>query len=283
MLGNPTEAALLLWLYQRKINYLEIREEAVVSDQLTFSTERKFMASVADSTSLGKRVLYVKGAPEIVLSKCSRVLSDGQLRPAAELNGKINDLLHEYQGQAMRTLGFACEIIDDDLPRIVKGNLANINLTYLGIVAIEDPVREEVPAAVKRCMEAGIDIKMVTGDTSGTSREIGKQIGIWSDQDTRENIISGIDFEKLSDEEASKMVGNLKIMCRARPTDKQRLVQLLQRSGAVVALLRVMVLMMLLLLITLMWDCRWVQALLWQRRQATSPFWMIPSTASPLR
>jgi len=235
LLGNPTEAALLLWLYQQKINYLKIRDEAVIVDQLTFSTERKFMASVADSTSLGKRVLYVKGAPEIVLSKCTKVLADGQVRPVGELTGKINSMLHEYQGQAMRTLGFAYEIIDDDLPRIEKGNLANANLVFLGIVAIADPVREDVPASVKRCLEAGIDVKIVTGDTSGTSREIGRRIGIWSDQDTSENIISGIDFEKLSDEEASRIVLNLKVMCRARPTDKQRLVQLLQKTGAVVA------------------------------------------------
>ncbi len=235
LLGNPTEAALLFWLYKRKINYLEVREEAVVSDQLTFSTERKFMASVADSTPLGKRVLYVKGAPEIVLSRCKQVLTDGQTKPIGEFTGIINDLLQKYQGQSMRTLGFAYEIIDDDLPRISKGNLINSNLTYLGIVAIDDPVREEVPSAVQRCMEAGIDIKMVTGDTPGTSREIGRQIGIWSDQDTSENIISGIDFEKLPDDEASRIAGNLKIMCRARPTDKQRLVQLLQKSGAVVA------------------------------------------------
>lgn len=235
MLGNPTEAAMLYWLYKKNVNYLKIREEAAVADQLTFSTERKFMATMVDSDSPGKRVLYVKGAPEIVLSRCSGVLSEGQIRPVDELSAKITSLLHGYQAQAMRTLGLAYEIVEDDFPRIVKGNLANSHLIFLGIVAIEDPVREDVPASVKRCMDAGIDIKIVTGDTPGTSREIGKQIGIWAEEDSAQNIISGTDFAKLSDEDACKIVQDLKIMCRARPTDKQRLVQLLQQTGAVVA------------------------------------------------
>jgi Ca2+-transporting ATPase len=235
LLGNPTEAALLLWLHQRNINYLEVRDSAFVTDQLTFSTERKFMASIADSSSTGKRVLYVKGAPEIVLSKCKHVRADGVIRPVEDFAAGINSLLRQYQDQAMRTLGFAYEIIDDELPRITKNNLSNTNLIFLGIVAIEDPVREDVPASVKRCLDAGIDIKIVTGDTPGTSREIGKRIGIWSDQDNNRNIISGTDFEALPEKEALERVADLKIMCRARPTDKQRLVQLLQESGSVVA------------------------------------------------
>jgi len=224
-LGNPTEAALLLWLNDHEINYLELREEASIEEQLTFSTERKFMATIVDSPLLNKKVLYVKGAPEIVLSKCNDVLYEDERE----------ELLLQYQNQAMRTLGFAYEIIDDDKARFVNGHLANSGLTYLGVVAISDPVREDVPSAVQKCLNAGIDVKIVTGDTPGTAREIGRQIGIWNDSDKLQNIITGTEFEALSDEVALSRVQHLKIMCRARPTDKQRLVQLLQKSGSVVA------------------------------------------------
>jgi Ca2+-transporting ATPase len=234
-LGNPTEAALLLWLNSYNVNYLQIREEAVIIEQLTFSAERKYMATIADSPLLGKRILYVKGAPEILLSKCSRVLYDNESKPVGSVAFEIENLLLDYQNKAMRTLGFAYEIIEDDQQRIINGKLVNTNLAFIGIAAITDHVREEVPGAVKKCMEAGIEIKMVTGDTSGTSMEVGRRIGIWTDTDTNDNIITGVDFEKLSEEKASQKVKQLKIMCRARPTDKQRLVQLLQRAGSIVA------------------------------------------------
>ncbi len=234
-LGNPTEAALLLWLNGSKINYLELREDAEITEQLTFSTERKFMATIVKSPLLNKKVLYVKGAPEIVLSKCNDVLYEGEHKPAVAVKASIEELLLQYQNQAMRTLGFAYEIIDDEKARFVNGNLANTNLTYLGVVAISDPVREDVPEAVQKCLNAGIDVKIVTGDTPGTAREIGRQIGIWNDSDQLHNIITGTEFEALSDEVALSRVQHMKIMCRARPTDKQRLVQLLQKSGSVVA------------------------------------------------
>jgi Ca2+-transporting ATPase len=234
-LGNPTEAALLLWLDKEKINYLDIREDVIIIEQLTFSTERKYMATIADSPLVGKRILYLKGAPEIVLSKCNQVLSDKELKPIGSSTGEIQGLLLDYQNQAMRTLGFAYEIIEDEQPRFINGSITNTNLTFLGIVAIADPVREEVPGAIQKCLDAGIDIKMVTGDTLGTSREVGRRIGIWTEEDSDENIISGLNFEKLSDEEAVKRVMQLKIMYRARPTDKQRLVQLLQQLGSIVA------------------------------------------------
>lgn len=234
-LGNPTEAALLLWLNDKKINYLELREDAVVTEQLTFSTERKFMATIVDSPLLNKKVLYVKGAPEIVLSKCNDVLYEGAHKPVLAVKSAIEELLLQYQNQAMRTLGFAYEIIDDENARFVNGQLANTNLTYLGVVAISDPVREDVPEAVQKCLNAGIDVKIVTGDTPGTAREIGRQIGIWNDSDKLHNIITGTEFEAMSDEVALSRVQHLKIMCRARPTDKQRLVQLLQKAGSVVA------------------------------------------------
>lgn len=236
-LGNPTEAALLLWLNSQQQNYLTLREEAPVMDQLTFSTERKYMATVVKSPLLGKKVLYVKGAPEIVLANSQRVAIDNTYKPVDACKADIEKQLLDYQNQAMRTLGFAYQIIEDgqDESFFVNGRLHNTDLTYLGIVAISDPVRADVPAAVQSCLNAGIDVKIVTGDTPGTAREIGRQIGTWKPEDTDRNIITGPSFEALTDEEVLDRVLDLKIMCRARPTDKQRLVQLLQKKGAVVA------------------------------------------------
>lgn len=234
-LGNPTEAALLLWLNDNGINYLDIRENTKVVDQLTFSTERKYMATIVDSPLIGQRVLYVKGAPEIVLSKCAVVQTGEGMQAASEEKDKIDAQLLQYQNMAMRTLGFAYKILDASAKDIEVEDLAEGDLIFLGITAISDPVREDVPAAVAKCLNAGIDVKIVTGDTPGTAREIGRQIGIWKDTDTDLNIITGPNFEALSDEEAFKRVMSLKIMCRARPTDKQRLVQLLQQNGAIVA------------------------------------------------
>ena len=237
-LGNPTEAALLLWLRSQGVDYLPLREGAKVISQLTFSTERKYMATVVNSPLLKKKVLYVKGAPEIVLSHCKQVAANGSLVPTAQMRPEIEKQLLAYQGKAMRTLGFAYQVLgenEDDAP-YVEGRLKEgLDLTYLGVVAISDPVRADVPAAVQHCTNAGISVKIVTGDTPGTAREIGRQIGIWKPEDTDRNIITGPAFEALSDDEAYNRVMDLKIMCRARPTDKQRLVQLLQKHGAVVA------------------------------------------------
>ena len=237
-LGNPTEAALLLWLNAQGVDYLPLREEAEVISQLTFSTERKYMATVVKSPLLGKKVLYVKGAPEIVLGNCRRVMMNGDVIPTEKARPEIEQQLLAYQNQAMRTLGFAYQILEEGANEApyTDGRLnKDLDLTYLGIVAISDPVRKDVPAAVQNCMKAGIAVKIVTGDTPGTAREIGRQIGIWKPEDTDRNIITGPAFEALSDEEALNRVLDLKIMCRARPTDKQRLVKLLQEKGAVVA------------------------------------------------
>lgn len=236
-LGNPTEAALLLWLNSQHQNYLTLREEAKVVSQLTFSTERKYMATVVQSPLLGKKVLYVKGAPEIVLANSRRVAINETYKPVEACKAEIEKQLLDYQNQAMRTLGFAYQLIEDGEEKsfFVDGRLHNTDLTYLGIVAISDPVRADVPAAVQSCLNAGIDVKIVTGDTPGTAREIGRQIGTWKPEDTERNIITGPSFKALTDEEALDRVLDLKIMCRARPTDKQRLVQLLQQKGAVVA------------------------------------------------
>ncbi len=236
-IGNPTEAALLLWLDAQGENYEPLRSEAVVVSQLTFSTERKYMATVVDSPLLGRKVLYVKGAPEIVLSNCETVITADGAKPSADCRKEIEDKLLSYQNQAMRTLGFAYKILDSgdsDAP-YREGRLAVDGLQFLGIVAISDPVRADVPEAVQACLNAGVDVKIVTGDTPGTAREIGRQIGIWKSDTHDTSIITGPDFEALSDEEAFKRVMGLKIMCRARPMDKQRLVRLLQENGAVVA------------------------------------------------
>lgn len=233
--GNPTEVALLLWLNSQGLNYLEMREDAKVLDQLTFSTERKFMATLVESPLIGKKVLYVKGAPEIVLGKCKEVILDGRRVDSVEYRSTVEAQLLNYQNMAMRTLGFAFRIVEDGEPNDCVELVAENNLNFLGVVAISDPIRPDVPAAVAKCQSAGIDIKIVTGDTPGTATEIARQIGLWKPEDTERNRITGVAFADLTDEEALDRVMDLKIMSRARPTDKQRLVQLLQQKGAVVA------------------------------------------------
>ena len=233
--GNPTEVALLLWLNKQGQNYLPMRENAPVLDQLTFSTERKYMATLVQSPLLGKKVLYVKGAPEIVLGKCKDVVLDGQRVDATEYRSTIDQQLLAYQNMAMRTLGFAYKIVDDNAPQDCVELAGGNDLSFLGIVAISDPIRPDVPAAVGKCQSAGISVKIVTGDTPGTATEIARQIGLWKPEDTERNRITGAAFAELTDEEALDRVMDLKIMSRARPTDKQRLVQLLQKKGAVVA------------------------------------------------
>lgn len=224
--GNPTEIALLLWLNGKGKDYMSLREAAKVVNQLTFSTERKYMATLVESPVIGKRVLYVKGAPEIVMGKCN--LSAEQI----EAN---NRQLLEYQNKAMRTLGLAYRVVSDESETDCATLVAEGGLTFLGIFAISDPIRPDVPAAVERCQSAGINIKIVTGDTPGTATEIARQIGLWKPEDTERNRITGVEFAALTDEEALDRVLDLKVMSRARPMDKQRLVQLLQQKGAVVA------------------------------------------------
>ena len=230
--GNPTEVALLLWLNAQGRDYLKLREEAQVVEQLTFSTERKYMATLVESPLLGKKVLYVKGAPEIVLGKCREVWLDGQRMDAGEYRPQVEAQLLAYQNMAMRTLGFAFKVVEAQEEIDMK---QLDGLTFLGVAAISDPIRPDVPAAVQKCQSAGIGIKIVTGDTPGTATEIARQIGLWKPEDTDRNRITGVEFAALTDEEALERVMDLKIMSRARPTDKQRLVQLLQQKGAVVA------------------------------------------------
>ena len=229
VLGNPTEGALLLWLNSHAIDYRKVREEAEVTEQLPFTTERKYMATVVKSALMpGKRIIYVKGAPEIVFSLC-KTAGEGAT------GCSIEKQLLEYQNRAMRTLGFAFDILDENEVAIADGKVAAEHLHFIGIAAIADPVRADVPAAVKECIDAGISIKIVTGDTPATAREIGRQIGLWTNADTDNNIITGPEFAALTDEDVMNRVLDLKIIARARPMDKKRLVESLQKKGQVVA------------------------------------------------
>jgi Ca2+-transporting ATPase len=227
-LGNPTEGALLLWLHEKGINYLPLREKAEIIEQLTFSTERKYMATIVHSPLLGKKILYVKGAPEIVLELCKII-------PLPKEN--IHAQLLEYQNKAMRTLSFAYQIIDDEDETVFihEGKLQNINLSFVGIVAISDPLRTDVSDAVRACLKAGIDVKIVTGDTPGTAKEIGRQIGLWQENESETHHLTGNEFAAMDDKALLERILDLKILSRARPMDKQRLVQLLQSKKQVIA------------------------------------------------
>ena len=233
-IGNPTEGALLLWLDVHGYDYELMREESKVISQLPFSTERKYMATLVEKE--GTRTLYIKGAPEIILRHSKTFLSTGEKKcPIEEARPIAEELLIKYQNMAMRTLGFAMAEVENDSNIDCEALVESSDITFLGIAAISDPIRPDVPSAVKKCQSAGIGIKIVTGDTPGTATEIARQIGLWTEADTDRNRITGVEFASLSDEEALERVMDLKIMSRARPTDKQRLVQLLQKCGAVVA------------------------------------------------
>lgn len=229
VLGNPTEGALLMWLYEHGTDYRELRENSTIVDQLPFNTERKYMATVVDSALMpGRRILYVKGAPEIVFAMC-RTMGEGATRE------RIENQLLDYQNHAMRTLGFAFQMLDKGDVAISNGRVTATRLHFIGITAIADPVRSDVPDAIKECLDAGINIKIVTGDTPATAREIGRQIGLWTTADSDRNIMTGPEFAALNDEQLLQRVPELKIIARARPMDKKRLVETLQRLNQVVA------------------------------------------------
>lgn len=228
VLGNPTEGALLLWLRDKGVDYSGIREKMAILEELPFSTERKYMAT-AVRRSDGREYLYVKGAPEIVYGLCCE-FPEGADKPS------VDNQLAIYQNQAMRTLGFAAAPLKQGDTGINNGRVTADNLRFLGIAAISDPVRAEVPAAVKEVLEAGIKVKIVTGDTPGTAKEIGRQIGLWDDaRDSDNEIITGTEFAALSDGELRRRVGQIKVISRARPMDKKRLVEALQANNEVVA------------------------------------------------
>ena len=241
-IGNPTESALLLWLDAQGKDYEELRKQVNVLKQLPFSTERKMMATLAEVD--GETYLFVKGAPEIVMKKC--IIEDRMLRQSAEE-------LDEWQHKAMRTLAFAYKKIETSIMRTSRASTAEVvalldanDLQLQAIAAIADPIRPDVPAAVQECRHAGIEVKVVTGDTAATALEIGKQIGVFEDEPENigadgsltsldQQMITGEQWEALSDEEAYERAKDIRVMSRARPTDKQRLVAMLQKRGEVVA------------------------------------------------
>ena len=241
-IGNPTESALLLWLDAQGKDYEELRKQVNVLKQLPFSTERKMMATLAEVD--GETYLFVKGAPEIVMKKC--IIEDRMLKQTAEE-------LDEWQHKAMRTLAFAYKKIETSIMRTSRTSTAEVvalldanDLQLQAIAAIADPIRPDVPAAVQECRHAGIEVKVVTGDTAATALEIGKQIGVFEDEPENigadgsmtsldQQMITGEQWEALSDEEAYERAKDIRVMSRARPTDKQRLVAMLQKRGEVVA------------------------------------------------
>lgn len=228
ILGNPTEGALLLWLNKKGVDYRSVRESVKTVAEVPFSTERKYMATIVESVVLrGKKVLYVKGAPEIVYGLCKKTSVSKE---------DVDKQLTEYQSRAMRTLGFAYQVLNDGDKAIEDNKIVADKLCFIGVAAIADPVRLDVPSAVKECVDAGIRVKIVTGDTPGTAKEIARQIGLWNGaKDTERNIITGPEFAALSDEELLERILDLKIISRARPMDKKRLVETLQKKNQVVA------------------------------------------------
>lgn len=241
-IGNPTESALLLWLDAQGKDYEELRKQVNVLKQLPFSTERKMMATLAEVD--GETYLFVKGAPEILMKKC--IIEDRMLKQTAEE-------LDEWQHKAMRTLAFAYKKVETSIMRTSRTSTAEVvalldasDLQLQAIAAIADPIRPDVPAAVQECRHAGIEVKVVTGDTAATAMEIGKQIGVFEDEPENigadgsmtsldQQMITGEQWEALSDEEAYERAKDIRVMSRARPTDKQRLVAMLQKRGEVVA------------------------------------------------
>lgn len=226
VIGNPTEGALLLWLKNKDVDYLTIRENAEIIDRLPFSTENKYMATIVKSAYKDGTYVFVKGAPEILLSMSD--VSEA-CKQAYETD------LQQYQDKAMRTLGLAYMEIKKGDDVLADGKLNVKGLTFAGIFAISDPVRSDVPAAIRECVNAGVQVKIVTGDTSGTAKEIGRQIGLWKENDTERNILTGTEFAAMSDEALKERVAEIKILSRARPADKERLVRLLKQCGQVVA------------------------------------------------
>lgn len=227
VIGNPTEGALLLWLRELGEDYEALRSKVVLEEQLPFTTERKYMATVVRSSMYpGKRLLYVKGAPEIVSGLCEM---------GVILRSEIEERLLSYQNRAMRTLAFAVADISEG-SCFENGRLKpGLPLRFIGFAAISDPVRQDVPEAIQRCLQAGIDVKVVTGDTTATATEIARQVHLWKPEYGDRNRITGPEFAALSDAELQERVGDLKIISRARPLDKERLVKALQKNGEVVA------------------------------------------------
>ena len=238
VIGNPTEGALLLWLFDNNVDFVRIRDNTKIVKQLPFTTRYKYMATVIKSKMEGEYLLFVKGAPEYMMKRSPRVrMADGE-HDINEVRQITEEKLQSYQSKAMRTLGFAYKYLTESEVETIfqNGKLQSEDLCFLGVVGIIDPIRDDVSDAIQGCLDAGIGIKIVTGDTPGTAKEIGRQIGLWTkDDDDEKQMITGKQFNLLTDDELRERIDDLKIMSRARPADKERLVRLLQEKGEVVA------------------------------------------------
>ena len=237
VIGNATEGALLLWLDGQNLDYLSYRNQFPVQSQITFSTEKKYMGTFGTSGVLGKKILHIKGAPEIVLQRCSQILTTRGVEKLYKQGARtILESLHTYQARGMRTLGFAYDLVP---PQLTESDLQVVDhhLIWLGFVAIIDPLRPEVSESIQTCIDAGIQVKVVTGDSPETAREIAHQIGLLQDKEVCERpylSLTGKELNQLSDAEAKIAVKSLKVLSRACPLDKLRLVKLLQEDGEVV-------------------------------------------------
>ncbi len=234
-LGNVTEGALLLWLNAQKIDYLVYRQKFGDKLQLTFSPERKYMATFGRSYVTNTDIIHVKGAPEVLLDRCSQILTQNGLEEDLTKPEEILAEIKSYQSKGRRVLGFAYHEV---APGFTGEDIEEVDrdLIWLGFVAISDPLRDEVPEAINTCLNAGIKVKVVTGDSPETSKEIARQIGLWQDEEEQSKYahLTGTEFNELTDLEARIAVKDLKILSRAYPQDKLRLVKLLQANGEVV-------------------------------------------------
>ena len=233
-LGDPTEGALLLWLEENDVDYVSKRNQFSIVNRWAFSTDRKYMATLGVSLATGEMTLHVKGAPEILLERCDRILTAGGVEELRDRR-PIETQLQECETRGLRMLGFAYIEEPNYQPEMPIEELVEGELIWLGFVAISDPIRSDVPNAIAICQTAGIEVKMITGDNPVTAKEIARQIGLVDDSDGEESYLTGLEFEELDDEQAKVAVAQLKVLSRARPKDKQRLVKLLQENGEVVA------------------------------------------------
>ena len=231
-IGNATEGSLLLWLKVKDEDYLTYRNQFEIKERVPFSTEKKYMATLGHSNLTNQSILHIKGAPEVLLNNCPEIATADGLQTFNDLQKtEISQSLTEYQKKGLRTLGFAYQ---SNPEAIIEDNLSN-SLIWLGFVAIEDPLRMGVADSISTCLDSGIKVKIVTGDTSETAKEIARQVGIQTATESQYSVLSGKEFAQLSDQDAQEAVKELKVLSRARPLDKLRLVKLLQKNGEVVS------------------------------------------------
>ncbi len=237
VIGNATEGALLLWLDSLGVEYINYRNQFQDISQIIFSSEKKYMGTLGYSPILGSNILHIKGAPEVVLNRCTQILAPDGLKIITDRESILKSV-KEYQERGMRTLAFAYDILSGEVKESDDLEDVDNDLIWLGFVAIIDPLRKEVPEAIHRCLQAGIGVKIVTGDSPETAQEIARQIGLLTPEDLEDHkhlYLTGKEFNLLSETEAKEAVKSLKVLSRACPLDKLKLVELLQENGEVVA------------------------------------------------